>query len=425
MMSFRNLIFSLLTFVVCTLPGTAQVLDRVIAVVDNEVILESELNAQVQFFVYNNKLDPSTPGLKGQVLQSMINEKLILAKAIEDSVVVSDDEVQQQLDATIQQRIQQVGSEEKLSELYGMPISRIKREFRDEMRKSLLANRLQQQRFGVTQITRREVEEFFQQYKDSLGTIPEEVELAHIYMEPKFGQAARTIARQKLQVIIDSIKAGVDFGEMAKRHSQDPGSADQGGDLGLVRRGQFVKEFESMVFSLKEKQISDMVETKFGIHVIELMERRGEAVHARHILIRVERTQADDDSVIALLNGIRSRSLAGESFASLAKKYSEDTETAPIGGSLGSAELGQIEKRFYSTVATLKEGEISEPVKLSSGGVDGYHIVMMKKRVPAHSPSLDQDYQRIESIALNFKKNREYTAWLEELKTKIYWQSRL
>lgn len=421
----RSFVLLFFTLAICALPGSAQMLDRVVAVVDNEVILESELNAQVQFFVYNNKLDPNTAGLKEQVLQSMINEKLILAKAIEDSVVVSDDDVQQQLDATIQQRIQQVGSEEKLAELYGMPISRIKREFRDEMRKSLLANRLQQQRFGVTQVTRREVEEFFQQYKDSLGTIPEEVELAHVYIEPKFGQAARTVAQEKLQLIVDSIKAGADFAELAKRHSQDPGSADQGGDLGLVRRGQFVKEFESVVFGLKEKQISEMVETKFGIHVIELIERRGEAVRARHILVRVERTPADEDSVIAILSNLRNRALAGESFASLAKKYSEDAETAPVGGSLGSAELSQIEKRFYSTVATLKEGEISEPVKLSSGGVDGYHIVLMKKRTPAHSPSLEQDYQRIESIALSFKRNREYAAWLEELKTKIYWQSRL
>ncbi|MBP1658790.1 MAG: surA, partial [Bacteroidetes bacterium] len=150
----------------------AQVLDRIVAVVENDPILESELAAQVQFFIMNNRLDPKTPGLRDQVLQSMINEKLIIAKAIEDSVVVSDDEVQQQLEAAIQSRIQQVGSEARLEEAYGMPLSRIKREYRDEMRKNLLAQKLQQQRFGSSQIGRFEVEEFYRTYRDSLPKVP-------------------------------------------------------------------------------------------------------------------------------------------------------------------------------------------------------------------------------------------------------------
>ncbi|MFN0157396.1 MAG: peptidylprolyl isomerase [Bacteroidota bacterium] len=405
--------------------ANAQTLDRVIAVVDDDIILESELNAQVQFLVFNNRQDPATPGLKEQVLRSMINEKLIVAKAIEDSITVSDEEVQQQLENTIQQRIQQVGSEAKLEELYNMPISRIKREFRDEMRKSILANKLQQQQFGTTQITRREVDEFFATYKDSLGGIPEEVELAHIYIEPKPSPEAKAAARAKLQTVLDSIKAGEDFAGLAGRHSQDPGSAAQAGDLGFVRRGLFVPEFESVVFSLGEGQMSGVVETKYGMHIIELLERRGESVRARHILMRVERSQADEDSTIALLKSLRDRTLAGEDFAGLAKKYSEDKETAAIGGSLGTAELEQIEKSFYPTVVPLKDAEISEPVPLKVAGANGYHIVLMKKRTPAHTPSLEQDYRRIEEIAKNYKRNKEYQAWLAELKNDIYWESRL
>ena len=152
-----------------------QSLDRIVAVVENDPILESELAAQIQFFVMNNKVDAKTPGVRAQVLQSMINEKLIVAKAILDSVTVSDEEVQQQLETAIQQRIQQVGSEARLEEMYGMPLSRIKREYRDEMRKNLLAQKLQQQRFGSSQIGRFEVEEFYKTYKDSLPRVPEEV----------------------------------------------------------------------------------------------------------------------------------------------------------------------------------------------------------------------------------------------------------
>ena len=404
---------------------SAQVLDRIVAVVDDEPILESELNSQVQFFVFNNKLDPNTPGLKDQVLQSMISEKLIVAKAIEDSITVTDDEVQQQLDAVIQQRIQQVGSESKLEELYGMPLARIKREFRDEMRKNLLAERLRQQQFGSAQISRREVEEFFQTYKDSLGKVPEEVELAHIFIKPKPDETAKAGARNKAQGLLDSLKAGTSFSDLAKRHSDDPGSAAQGGDLGFVRRGQFVKEFETAVFSLTEQQLSGIVETEFGFHIIQLLERRGDAVHPRHILVKVERTKASDDAAIAFLDSLRTRALGGASFAELAKKYSDDKETALIGGNLGIAELEQLDKNFYPTVSVLHEGEISQPVRLTVGNSYGYHIVLLKKRTTAHTVTLTQDYQRVETIALNYKRTKDYQAWLEELKAKIYWQSRL
>jgi peptidyl-prolyl cis-trans isomerase SurA len=405
--------------------GSAQVLDRIVAVVDKEIILESDLNAQIQFFVFNSKVDANTPGLKDQVLESMINEKLIIAKALEDSVMVTDDEVQQQLEAVIAQRIQQVGSEQRLEELYGMPLARIKREFRDEMRNNILAQRLQQQRVSSLQVSRREVEEFFRQYKDSLGTVPEEVELAHIAITLKAGEQARTAAREKAQAILDSIKAGVDFAELAKRHSEDPGSANRGGDLGLVRRGQFVKEFETAVFSMAEKEVSGIVETSFGLHIIQLLERRGDAVHPRHILVRIPRTKSDEDEIIARLDSLRTRALAGESFAELAKKYSEDKETAIVGGNLGTTALEQVDKSLYPTIVNLKPGEISQPARLSVPGFDGYHIVLMKKRVPAHPASLEADFHRIETIALNFKRNKEYTSWLEELRNKIYWESRL
>ena len=147
-MTYRGALATTLFLSAAWSASTAQsqqdMLDRIVAVVDNDIILDSELNSQVQFLALNNRIDAKTPGLRDQVLQNMINERLIVARAIEDSVTVTDEEVQQQLDQSIQQRIQQVGSEARLEELYGMPLSRIKREYRDEMRKNLLAQRLQQ-----------------------------------------------------------------------------------------------------------------------------------------------------------------------------------------------------------------------------------------------------------------------------------------
>ncbi len=407
----------------CVASGAeAQVLDRIVAVVNDDIILESDLNAQVQFTVMNNRVDPKTPGLREDVLRRMIDEKLVVAKAIEDSVVVSDEEVQQQLDEVIKQRIQQVGSESRLEELYGMPISRIKRDYRDEMRKNMLAQKLQQQKFGGSEISRREVEQFYNTYKDSLGVVPEEVEMARIYVTPKFDEKAKAAARAKLEQLRDSLALGVDFGDLARRHSEDPGSAKQGGDLGLVRRGQFVKEFETAVFALKEGEVSDIVETQFGYHLIQLLERRGDAVMARHILIRVPRSEASDSIAIALLDSLRDRALAGESFAELAKRYSEDKNTASIGGNLGVVDLeSQVGKDFYPTIVNLKEGEISKPTRIG----DGFHIIYMKHRTPAHPVSLDQDYHRLEALALNFKRQEDYQSWIEELRKTIYWRDRL
>lgn len=402
--------------------AVAQMLDRIAAVVENDPILESELNAQIQFFVMNNRLDPNAPGLRDQVLQSMINEKLIIAKAVEDSVVVSDDEVQQQLEAAIQSRIQQVGSEARLEEAYGMPISRIKREYREEMRKNLLAQKLQQQRFGGSQIGRFEVEEFYRTYRDSLSRVPEEVELAHIFKKPMFGEAEHAAARQIMQKILDSLNAGVDFAGLAQRHSDDPGSAAQGGNLGLVRRGQFVKEFESAVFGLREGQTSGIVETELGLHLIQLVERRGDAVRARHILKRIQRTGDSDSATIRLLDSLRLRVLAGDNFAELAKKFSEDKETSLLGGSLGTLELEQLDKSWYATVSPLATGEVSAPARLTVGNSYGYHIVLMRKRTPAHTMTLDQDYHKLEQIALNYKRTKDYQAWLEDLRKGIYWK---
>lgn len=404
---------------------TQETLDKIAAVIDNEVILLSEVDAQVQFFVLNNRLDPNTPGLREQVLQSMITEKLMLAKAIEDSVVVSDDEVQQQLDAVIQQRIQQVGSESRLEEMYGMPLSRIRREFRDDMRKQLLAQRLRQQKFGSLQVGRFEVEEFYRAYRDSLPRVAEEVQLAHIFITPRVGDADKTGARELLQRLRDSVVAGADFADLARRYSQDPGSASQGGDLGLVRRGLFVREFESAVFALQEGQLSEVVETQFGFHLIQLQERRGDAVRARHILLRVQTSGTEEDSARAFLGRLRARALAGESFADLAREYSEDKDTKALGGNLGSFELDQLEGDLKAALQPLQEGEITQPVALTRGSLSGFQIVLVKRRTPAHAMTLEGDYQRLEVLALNAKQYREYQQWVDELKSKIYWQIRL
>jgi peptidyl-prolyl cis-trans isomerase SurA len=402
-----------------------QVVDKVVAVVGGEAIFLSELQNETQLYALQNQVDPKTPDLQRKVLDAMINDRLILAKAIEDSVTVTDDEVQQQLNNRIKEIVQQYGSEARVEELYGMSINRMKREFRETMKKQLLKSKLQSLKFGDITVSRREVEEFFENYRDSLPPVPEEVEVSHIYMAPKVSAGVKQAAYQKAKAILDSIKAGGDFAAFAKRYSEDPGSAVHGGDLGWARRGDFVKEFEEATFALKPGQLSDVVETALGYHIIQLLDRRGEAVHPRQILIKLERSQADDDSTIAFLKKLKARAEAGESFADLAGKYSEDDESSSLGGDLGTLSVDQLQPDFLSTVKALSPGEISDPAKVTLSKGYGFHIVLLRKRTPAHKLNLSEDWKRIEQYAISFKRNKQYTAWLDELRHSIYWEERL
>ncbi|HTR80409.1 MAG TPA: peptidylprolyl isomerase [Bacteroidota bacterium] len=401
------------------------VVDRIVAVVGKEIITLSDLNLTIQSMAMQNRIDPNAPGLRDRVLDGMINEKLILAQAIRDSVEVTNDEVTDRLDRQIKMLVQQAGSEQRLEEMYNMPISRMKRDFRDLIRNQLLVEKVRQTHQASITVTRREVEEFFEAHKDSLPTIPTEYELSHIFMKPKPDTSVVEAVYNKALLIRDSILAGGNFADFAKRYSSDPGSAAAGGDLGWIRRGVFEKEFEEAAYALKDSEISEPVRTSYGYHLIQLIERRGESVHTRHILFSIVQSKADDDSTIAELQRLRARALAGENFAALARRYSEDEETKDIGGDLGKIGVDQIEASFLDVLKTMKAGEISEPVKVPLGSSYGYHIVWVRSITPEHAMNLTDDYQRLEQFALQFKINENFQQWVEEMKKNIYWEKKL
>jgi len=400
-------------------------LDRIVAVVDKEIITESQLQQQISYIALQNRVDPNTPGLRDQVLDAMVADKLILAQAIIDSVMVTEEEVTQAIDQQFRNLILRAGSEQRLEQMYGKPVARLKREYRPEARKQMLIQRIRQQREANIQISRREVEEFYESYRDSLPTISEEVQLRHIFIAPKPDSAHEEQTRRMLSAIRDSLVAGGDFPDFARRYSQD-GSAPGGGDLGWAKRGLvFVPEFEQAVFALRENEISPVVKTQFGYHIVQLIERRGESVHARHILLRVEKGPPSDSATVQQLRGLRGRALQGESFAELARTHSEDDNTKSVGGDLGLIAVDQLESDFGSVVKDLKPGEISQPHRIALRESYGYQIVLLEKRIPAHAMDLDQDYRRVEQMALFVKKNRFYADWIEELKNNIYLDIRL
>lgn len=398
------------------------VLDEVAAVVGNQIILKSELDYQVQLAAYQNKLNPDDPNLRHRILEAMIDDKLILAQAKLDSVTVSDDDVNRQLEQRIQNLIKQVGSKEKVEQLYGMSISKIQNEFRGDMRNQLMIEKEKQDKFGDMKVSPLEVRQFFEEYRDSLQEVPEEVTLSHIFIKPKPSKKAEEEAYARAESLLDSLKHGASFAELAKKYSQDPGSASDGGDLGWASRGQFVPGFEHAVYALKPGEISGIVKTQFGYHIIQLLQRRGDMVHARHILIKIPILPADDDSVMAFLDTLKERAMHGASFAVLAREFSEDKNTSDLGGDLGTVSVDQLEPSFKSTVDTLKVGEISQPVKVEAGNSYGYQIVYLRNRIPAHKVNLNQDYSRLEKMALNMKQTEAYQKWIAKLKKQVYWK---
>jgi peptidyl-prolyl cis-trans isomerase SurA len=404
-----------------------EVLDKVVAVVDDEYILQSELDFQTQLTAYQRRLNPNDANLRKGVLNAMVEEKLLLAQAQIDSVIVSEEEVNRQLEYQVEMFIEQYGSKENFERVYNRPLEKIKKELRNEVKNNLLIQKVQGLRFASIEVSRYEVEEFFNLYKDSLGKVPEEVKLSQLFIAPKISDTDRERVKNRLEKIIDSIKSGVDFAELAKRNSEDLATAKDGGELGFVKRGLFFKEFEEVAFTLNEGELSGVVQTPIGFHVIQLMERRGESVRVRHILLKVQLSPEMDEGVKSKLRLIADSIRQGYgTFADFAKRYSEDKSSAQFGGEMGTLPITELESDMRNVVAKLKEGEISEPRKINIGQNNyGYQIILLEKRIPEHIPNLTQDYDKLSQITLLNKKQKIYADWIEQLKKQVYWEVRL
>jgi len=401
-----------------------EVVDKIVAVVDNEIILQSEVDFQTNLLAAQRKLDPTDPELKRKVLNSMIEDKLVYAQADIDSIKISESEISQRIDYQINVFTQQYGSLEKVEQVYGMSISKIKRELRDDVEKNLMVQKLQQKKFCDVNATRREVEDFYTQFKDSLGIIPEKVSIAHIYRSPEATKETINKYIKFAEDIKDSILKGADFGIMAKKYSEDPGSAVKGGDLGFVKKGVFYSQFESAAFALKVGEISPIIETPVGLHIIQLLEKRGESIHTRHILIKIKKGDDADLKAINFLTSIRdSIERFGKSFKDMAKEYSEDYNSSNFGGDLGTFYLNQLDKSTLDIVTKLGVGEMSFPRRFEFGNNSyGYHIVLLKERIPQHTADLVKDYSELAKLAAEYKKQKKYEQWIQDLKSKIFWK---
>lgn len=399
-----------------------QVFDGIAAIVGDEIVTISDINALITSYAFQNKLDITRQPelyqkLGQQFLNRLIDQKLLLIKADEDTITADDERVEATLKQQIDYMVQQAGSEDKLEEYYSAPIFKIKKDLREEIISQMRVSMLREKNFMNIKISRREVEDFYNNFQDSLPEMKASVDISHILMQVTPSEESVKEAFLKINEIKTKLDNGEDFASLARKYSEDPGSAQNGGELGFVSRGTLVKEFEETAFALKEREISDIVQTQFGFHIIQLGERQGERINVRHILVQLKPTAEDELRVVEKLKEIRQTILNSDStFEQMALRYSADPNVQKDSGHLGIFEEGGFQiKEFENALKDLKEGEISEPFKTDFG----YHIVLLNKRNEARQLLLANDWEQIEQWALQHKREQQFENWLAELRQEI------
>lgn len=430
----KNFLLTLFIFSLGTAASAqqqGQIIDRVIAVVGSSITLQSELETQY-LQMLSSGYEPNDDS-RCIVFEELLYGNLLLHRAKVDSLVVSDGEVEDELARRLQYFIGQLGSQEKLEEYYEKSILEIKDEFRELIKEQLLTQRMQQKITGDAKVTPAETRAYFNKIpKDSLPFINTEIELGRIMRRPSLTKEQKQEARAKAEELRARVISGESFRALAILYSEDPGSSKNGGDLGFFARGAMVPEFDAVAFRLKEDSVSEVFETSFGFHFMEMLERRGEQINVRHILIRAKTSAEDLEMARTFLDSIYGLIMDKKiTFALAAEKYSDDEESKMNGGVMynpmtgatvfDSEQLGSIDQRLFLTTDNMKAGDISKPVKTQSpDGKESYNLFLLKSKSEPHVANMKDDYQKIQQAALGQKKNMMIQKWINDKAASTY-----
>lgn len=409
-------------------PVFGQSIDRIVAIVGEEIILESDIENQYNYLIINGEKDNGT--LRCQVLDQLIVGKLLLNKAKQDSIEVSELQVQSEVDRRVKGVADQMGSTERFEQVYGRSIEQFKADIAPDIRKELLTDAQRRALVSGLDVTPKEVKKFFNTLNaDSLGYLPAEVQINHIVMQPEFSQESIDRAKTLLTDLAAQARAGADFAELAKKNTQEPGGRQRGGSLGWFGRGSMVPEFEEIAYRLRVGEVSEPLRTEFGYHIIRLNDKRGELLNASHILRRLS-TSADGDqvamdSLMTIMELVNTDSLT---FEQAAIRFSSDRQTKHCGGCISNPQTGDLripldalDADMYFKIDEMDEGEISEPMELlQPDGTKVFHVVYLKRKIPPHAPNLKDDYQKISDVALQAKQAETFDKWLTSAKKNIY-----
>jgi peptidyl-prolyl cis-trans isomerase SurA len=422
-------IFSvIISFIGVSIAQNPKVIDGVVAVVGEEIILKSDIenrNAQYLAQGYGGE-----GNLKCQILEELLTEKLLINQAAIDSIQITDQQVNTELDRRMRYFVTQLGGQENFEEFYEKSVLQFKDELRPAIKDLLLAQQMQGEITRNINITPSEVKSYFKKIpKDSIPYFNAEVTIAQIVKFPGVSEASEDACKEKLRDIRNRIVTdGQSFKTMARIYSQGP-SAQNGGDLGFVGRGELVKEFEAVAFKLKPGEVSGIVKTKFGFHIVEMIERRGEQVNVRHILLTPDVTLEDLNKAEQLLDSIFNLVIIDSlTFSEAASLVSEDETTKNSGGLLLNQNDGTtsiptnlLDASMAYVIDTMDVGGISRPTYFEArDGKQGFRLINYISKSPPHRASLETDYPKIQEAAKSEKQANYVDSWFKEKGSKTY-----
>jgi peptidyl-prolyl cis-trans isomerase SurA len=404
------------------------VVDKIIAKVDNYIVLKSELETAYQGYLAEG--NAQSQEARCELFNRLIINKLMVAKAEIDSVIVTDVEVDGNTEQRMAMILQNSGnSPEQLERTYGKTLEQIKVELREQIREQLIAREMTSRITKDITVTPAEIKKFFNKIPaDSLPFYSSDVEVAQIVRNAKVSAAQEEEARKKLYDLRERLLKGENFTELAMKNSEDPTAQYNGGELGYVGRGFMVPEFEAQAFKLKLGEISQPFKSPFGFHVMQLIDRRGNEYNARHILISAIPSDEDIKQAEKFLDSIRSKVITDKlKFEQLAKELSDDANTKGLGGFFTDADgstrisMRDIDPVVYLNIDTMKVGNISKPLRYrTDDGKEAVRILYFKTKLAPHVANLKDDWSRIQSAALAEKKDITLDKWFNKARQDVF-----
>ena len=406
-----------------------QVIDQVVAVVGKSIVLESDIQNQFLNARMQGKIRGAASEMRCSILEDILYQKLMVTQAEVDSLVVNDLQVEGELDRRLGSFIQQFGSQEKLEQYYGKTISEIKQELREVVGEQMLAQQVQQGIVAAVTVTPSEIRSFYRSIpKDSLPLIKTEYKIAEVVKMPPVNIEEKLRVKEQLLDLRKRILSGENFSTMAVLYSQDPGSAKKGGELGFYGRGQLYHEFEAVAYKLKEGEVSNVVETEAGYHIIQLIERKGDYVNVRHILLVPKVSPSDLLKARTLLDSIAQLVRADSMTFERAVELYSDGEDKNSGGLLinqytgsTSFEAEQLDPQVSFVIEKMEVDDVSNPVPMKTDEQkDAYRILKLLAKSQPHRANMKEDYPRIQEWALQDKQRKAIDKWINNKAKQTY-----
>jgi peptidyl-prolyl cis-trans isomerase SurA len=417
----------LLTLVVAAGANAQEIADRVVAIVDKSPVFSSDVDAALGEELYIRKLrgealpsdSAGLAALRDELLESIIDRQIVIAKAEKESVEVTPTEVEDRLDQWVADLVKSSGSEAAFTrelEKQNLTLGDLKDRYRKDTEEQLMVSKFMRMQFEAIAVSEGEISGFFQNKYDSIPSLPEAVGIAHIIISPQISAAKESEVVGRVTRVTNRLKSGEAFDKVAREMSDDEITRGTGGEIGLVKIEDLQQEIAGVAAKLQAGQVSEPFRIRYGIEIVKLDEKSDDGYRLRHIFIKFSPNVEDSAKALRLAEDIRSRLVAGESFETLARQYSEDQGTKEKGGYLGEIEVNALDEAYADALAGLNPGDLSQVI----GTPRGFQILKLISRTAARKPSQEEAKAWIRNVIETRKREEQFTGWLDTARQEIY-----